>query len=72
MFPANVDNCAAVKLPFTMSSLAVSQAFVIGLTSAMPLSHDGNVPRGNMALLMKIKGNARKLTIATSESTLFH
>ena len=28
-------------------------------------------PSGNMALLMKTKGNARKLIIATSESTCF-
>ena len=28
-------------------------------------------PRGNMALLMNTKGNARKLMMATSESTFF-
>ena len=53
-----------------MSSLAASLAFEIGLTSATALSQAGKEVEGKRALLMKMSGRVRKLTMATSESML--
>lgn len=40
------------------------------MTSAIPLSQSGNVPNGNIAVLMNTNGNAMKLIMAINESTV--